>query len=448
MSAEVGADVAKGIDDAVPVMAATEQAPDSADLPEAIGRYRIVRLLGQGAMGRVLMAHDPVLDRAVAVKLLRDDLKLVPEQRQGLLDRMRQEARASARVSHPNIVALHDMGDDPLLGLFLVFEYVEGATLKERLGRGALGPETAAKIARELGDALSTAHEAGVLHRDIKPENVILAKTGAKIADFGIARVPDSTLTRDGGLLGTPAYSAPEAINGGRFSPASDQFSLAATLYEAISGRRAFPGDDAIAVATKISTEEPPRIADVCGLSRHVDTVLARALSKHPGSRFDSCNEFGRALAEALLVAPRTQMVTLPDQHHKLEERLAHGGEGKSMKLALGGALFGAIVSFVGVQLFMHYAHKQESLPLALPVADSADAAPSASVRAQREPKKKNEEREEREPIEVPSVEQQAGADAAADAAQATDAAQLPAATEERRDAGTTTVSHDTINKP
>jgi eukaryotic-like serine/threonine-protein kinase len=252
--------------------------PPIRPLPESIGRYKVVRLLGQGAMGRVLLAHDPVLDRDVAVKLLRDDLGLPSEHRQALLDRMRHEARASARVSHPSIVALHDMGDDPELGLFLVFEYVEGVTLKDRLTRGPLGSESTAKIARAVGDALTTAHSAGVLHRDIKPENVILTKTGAKIADFGIARVPDSTLTRDGGLLGTPAYSAPEAIASGRFSQLSDQFSMAATLYEAISMRRAFPGDDAVAVATRIATEEPPRIAEVCGIDVHVDTVLMRAL--------------------------------------------------------------------------------------------------------------------------------------------------------------------------
>jgi serine/threonine protein kinase len=360
----------------VAVVEPTDLAAEGA-LPESIGRYRIVRLLGQGAMGRVLMAHDPVLDRAVAVKLLRDDLKLPPEQQRGLFERMRQEARASARVSHPNIVALHDMGDDPELGLYLVFEYIEGITLKERISRGALGPEAAAKLARELGSALSTAHEAGVLHRDIKPENVILAKTGAKIADFGIARVPDSTLTQDGGLLGTPAYSAPEAINGGKFSPASDQFSLAATLYEAISARRAFPGDDAITVATRIATEEPPRIAEVCGVSRHVDTVLARGLSKNVSARFGNADDFGRSLAEALLVAPRAQMQTIPDSHHK--EVLVHGGEGKSYKLALGGALFGALVSFVGVQLWMQHSAAERALPRPLPVVDSADAAPASS---------------------------------------------------------------------
>ena len=130
-------------------------------------------------MGRVLLAHDPVLDRSVAIKLLRDDLNIPPEQHEALLHRMRQEARASARVSHPNIVSLHDMGEDPELGLCLVFEYAEGLTLKERLLRSPLGPEAAAKLAREVGDALTTAHSAGVLHRDIKPENIILTPTGA-----------------------------------------------------------------------------------------------------------------------------------------------------------------------------------------------------------------------------------------------------------------------------
>src|SRR5262245_1660583 len=197
---------------------------DERELPAGIGRYCVVRLLGRGAMGRVLLARDPVLDREVAVKLLRDDLTLPPEQRDARLARLRPEARASARVAHPTIIGLHDMGEDAELGLYLVFEYADGTTLKERLTRGALGPEASAKLAREIGDALSTAHEAGVLHRDIKPENIMLTRTGGKIADFGIARVPDSTLTRDGGLLGTPAYSAPESIKSGVFSPASDQF--------------------------------------------------------------------------------------------------------------------------------------------------------------------------------------------------------------------------------
>src|SRR5512142_959100 len=232
--------------------------PDEVSQLDHIGRYRVVRLIGQGAMGRVYLAHDPILDRHVAIKLLRDDLGLPPENLETLYERMRQEARASARVSHPNIVALYDMGEDMQLGLFLVFEYIEGQTLKQRIQQGKLGPELVRRLALELGGALSLAHEAGVLHRDIKPENVMLARTGSKIADFGIARVPDSTLTRDGRLLGTPAYSAPEAISHGTFSPASDQFSLATTLYEALCLHRAFPGDDAVAVSARITYEEPP----------------------------------------------------------------------------------------------------------------------------------------------------------------------------------------------
>ena len=163
-------------------------------LPADIGRYRVVRLQGQGAMGRVLLAHDSVLDRDVALKLLRDDLAIADDQKQALIERMRQEARAAARVSHPNIVTLHDMGEDPDWGLYLVFEYLEGATLKERLERGPLDPWQRRRRALDaIGSALMTAHEAGVLHRDIKPENIILTPAGAKVADFGIARVPDST---------------------------------------------------------------------------------------------------------------------------------------------------------------------------------------------------------------------------------------------------------------
>lgn len=334
--------------------------------PEQIGRYRVTRVIGVGAMGRVLLAHDPVLDRDVAVKLLRDDLGVPQEQKRTLVDRMRQEARAAARVSHPNIVALHDMGEDPTFGLFLVFEYLEGETLKERLERGPLGPVSAATLARQIGNALSTAHEAGVLHRDIKPENIILTRTGAKIADFGIARVPDSTLTLGGGLLGTPAYSAPEAISDGGFSPMSDQFSMAATLYEAIAGQRAFPGDDAVAVASRIATDEPPPIASISGVDPHVDTVLHRALSKKPKSRYASCDEFGQAIAEALEVAPRSTMPTLPDEQHRRAEQHAAGSKGA--RLAAGGMAVGALLTIAGFQLTAHLRGEQPELePASVP---------------------------------------------------------------------------------
>jgi serine/threonine-protein kinase len=316
----------------------------------SIGRYQPVRLLGRGAMGRVLLAHDPVVDRRVAIKLLRDDLVIPPEQKDALIDRMRQEARASARVSHPNIVGLYDMGEDPELGLYLVFEYAEGLTLEQRIARGPLGSEAGAKLARELGDALTTAHAAGVLHRDIKPQNIILTPTGAKIADFGIARVPDSTLTRDGGLLGTPAYSAPECITHATFSPLSDQFSLAATLYEALSQTRAFPGEDAVSVATRITTDVPPGIAQLRGLDAHVDAILLRGLAKSPTDRFPSARELGETLAEALGISTRKMQATLPDAHHRRAPWQAPAERG-GVRTFAGGAALGALLGVAALQL-------------------------------------------------------------------------------------------------
>ncbi len=325
-----------------------------ARLPRSIGRYEIVSRLGQGAMGRVFLAQDPVLSRQVAIKVLRNDLGLVEEHRLALLDRMRQEARASARVSHPNIVTLFDMGEDPELGLFLVFEYVQGPTLKERIALGPLGAAVVRDLARQLGSALATAHQAGVLHRDIKPENVILASTGAKIADFGIARIPESTLTRDGRLLGTPAYSSPESIATGAFSAASDQFSLAATLYEAISGQRAFPGDDAVQVAASITTDNPPMMAARVGVDARVDLVLAQALQKDPRDRYPDCEQFGSALASVLsglapsrpvAVTPRAPAATLPPTRDRLVGP-------RSLRLAVGGAALGGLLTLGALQLF------------------------------------------------------------------------------------------------
>ncbi len=280
----------------------------SDDTPPAvvtrIGRYEVVHPLGQGGMGRVLLARDTVLGRLGALKVVRDDLGLPPEARIELFDRMRNEARAAAALSHPNMVTLHDMGEEPTVGLYLVFEYVEGPTLRDKLDKGALGTLEVARLARQLGDALATAHAAGVIHRDVKPENVLLAPTGPKLADFGIARLPDSTLTRVGVVLGTPAYSAPEALAAAEFGPASDQFSFASTLYEAITGTRAFRGEDTLSVATRIATEDALPVESSAFDARGVNAVLARAMSKDPKRRFVSCRELGEALATSLERAP------------------------------------------------------------------------------------------------------------------------------------------------
>jgi serine/threonine-protein kinase len=284
------------------------------DLPARIGRYDVEHLLGQGGMGRVLLARDTVLGREVALKVLRDDLGLTPELKAQLVDRMRQEARAAAALSHPAMMTLHDMGEDEHVGLYLVFERIVGPTLRERLHeKGPLPPAEVARLARALGSALTHAHTAGVVHRDVKPENVMLSPVGPKLTDFGIARLPDSTLTRASTVLGTPAYSAPEALAAGAFGAQSDQFSLAATLYEALTGKRAFPGDDALVVATRVATGKQPAPTAVLPALRafpHVDVIFDRALAKEAKKRFASCEAFGSALAAELEGANVAHMMT------------------------------------------------------------------------------------------------------------------------------------------
>ena len=197
----------------------------SVDVPQRIGRYTIDRLIGAGAMGNVFLGRDPELDRAVAVKTVRVR-DLAAEARQLYLDRFKNEARAAARLHHPNIVAVYDVGEDPDVGPYLVLEYVAGSSLKQLLtSRGPLTPEACVTLADQIGRAIDTAHAAGIIHRDIKPDNLLITPEGrAKLADFGVARVPDAALTREGQFLGTPCYAAPTFLkmvtHGPRSTPA------------------------------------------------------------------------------------------------------------------------------------------------------------------------------------------------------------------------------------
>lgn len=360
------------------------------ELPKSIGRYEVVRLLGVGAMGRVMLALDPVLGRQVAIKILRSELAIPEDVREGLVVRMRHEAQAAARVTHPNLVILHDMGEDEELGLYLVFEFLEGPTLREKIAKGPLTPRESARLARELGGALAFAHARGVLHRDVKPDNIMLTATGAKIADFGIARVPDSTLTHAGGLLGTPAYSAPETFQKSVFSPASDQFSLATTMYEAISGERAFPGDDAVLVAARIASGRPEPFAERLGLRAELDRVLARATAANPADRFESCDAFGAALAKSLSPAPsaassrgdgdlRTSEPPLPSDPASAQPvatPIAKERERRPWQVLLGG-----VVVVVVVALLVRALIKNRDAALAQPPGSaptSSQSAPSA----------------------------------------------------------------------
>jgi serine/threonine-protein kinase len=195
------------------------------------------------------------------------------------------------------------------VGLFLVFEYVPGPhadgpeSLRDRLGKAPVSLGELARLARDLGAALTFAHAEGIIHRDIKPENILFSRTGAKIADFGIARIPDSTITRVNTVLGTPAYTSPEALAKGEFGPASDQFAFAATLYEAASGARAFGGDDPIVTAGLVSTEPPAPLEARPGdaaVVRALNAALAKGMAKEVQDRFASCVALGEAVARAV----------------------------------------------------------------------------------------------------------------------------------------------------
>src|SRR5215831_10130496 len=196
-------------------------------LPDRIGRYAILAELGRGAMGVVYKASDPQLGRLVAIKTVRRDLGLPLEEDAELRRRVHQEATAAGRLTHPNIVAVHDVIE--LDGIpYIVMEYVEGQTLADRIAAGgALPPPEAVRLLIDVCNGLEYAHDHGGIHRDIKPSNILVTASGpAKLSDFGIARVAGSRLTRTGAFLGTPAYMAPEQLRGHTPDRRSDIFAL------------------------------------------------------------------------------------------------------------------------------------------------------------------------------------------------------------------------------
>ncbi|WP_433473714.1 serine/threonine-protein kinase [Spirillospora sp. CA-142024] len=224
------------------------------------GRYRNLGRIGQGGMGSVWRAHDVDLDREVAVKELRVPEQVTDQERRVWYARMEREARAAARLRHTGIVTVYDrvMGDDGRP--WIVMELVRGRSLEQLLAeRKAIPQSQVAAIGLAMLDALSAAHAQGVVHRDVKPANVLLEGDRVLLTDFGIAALEgDVTITRSGMVLGTPAYMSPEQVEGKAVTPASDLWSLAATLYAAVEGRRPFDGPSHGAVFVAIATRQPP----------------------------------------------------------------------------------------------------------------------------------------------------------------------------------------------
>ncbi len=267
-------------------------------------RYELLQQLGEGGVAIVYRAHDTLLDRTVAVKVLREQLTGDP----AFVERFRREAQAAARLSHPNITAIYDVGQDGNQH-YIVMEYVEGPDLKSLITSSApLSIALALGIAEQVCAALEHAHEQGFVHRDIKPQNILLARPGAqaatatpvvKVADFGLARSVSAVSMADGGLvLGTVQYVSPEQARGEPATPASDIYALGVVLYEMLSGHLPFESETAVGLALKhIQDPVPPPSRANPLVPPSVDAFVLRAMAKEPAQRFASAKEMGSALA-------------------------------------------------------------------------------------------------------------------------------------------------------
>ncbi|MFD0373509.1 serine/threonine-protein kinase [Streptomyces sp. NPDC127114] len=282
------------------------------------GRYRLGESIGRGGMGKVWRAHDEVLHRVVAVKELTAGRFVAEADRLVLHARTQKEARAAARITHPGVVTVHDVlehDDRP----WIVMQYVDGPSLADAAKEaGTIEPREAARIGLHVLGALRAAHAAGVLHRDVKPGNVLLARDGrVLITDFGIAAIEgDSSITRTGELVGSIDYLAPERVRGGDPGPASDLWSLGATLYAAVEGNSPFRRSSPISTMQAVVTEEPPYPEKAGALA----PVIVALLRKDPDQR-PRADEAERMLLDAMEGrAPQAAQAYVPTQRVGAEE--------------------------------------------------------------------------------------------------------------------------------
>ncbi|HJW44118.1 MAG TPA: serine/threonine-protein kinase [Geothrix sp.] len=291
--------------------------------PKTIGRYQVLRPIGQGGMGTVYLAEDPLLKRRVAIKVVR----VTGEARHQAMLRFRREAEISAQLNHPNLVTIFDVGVEEDLGPFLAMEYVEGKSLGKHIKEKNLDTETATRVLIQAMRALRAAHRRAIVHRDVKPDNILLSEEGrAKLMDFGIARsmghmsleterpfdpplpMDDPApggyaqtlalrLTVTGDFLGSPAYAPPEVLKGGEGTPASDRYSFAATAFELLTGQLPHPGSGLTAIIIHI-LQEP--VAIPADLAPGLANVFRRALAVDPDDRYTTLPEFMEELIDAL----------------------------------------------------------------------------------------------------------------------------------------------------
>jgi len=252
-----------------------------------ISRYEVEKEIGRGAMGVVYLAHDPVINRFVALKTIDIANSLDNIKRNELTKRMLTEVRSAGRLNHPNIVTIYDYGEDILP--FVVMEYVEGESLELlRKKRGKISIEEIYPVLKGIASGIDYAHSMGIIHRDIKPDNILITKDFIpKITDFGIARLLDTSSTHDSAIIGSPSYMSPEQILGGPMDSTTDIFSFGVLIYYIIAGEKPFSGNTPHAVTYKILNEEPkpPSFYNPV-LTHHIDGVVLKTLSKKPEERY------------------------------------------------------------------------------------------------------------------------------------------------------------------
>jgi serine/threonine-protein kinase len=271
-----------------------------AERPPLCGRYVLISELGRGTSGVVYKAHDPKLDRLVALKILRPELVSLEESGVSLKQRFHQEAVAAGRLTHPAIVAVHDVGEAEGRP-FMVMEYSEGGTLADLLlGGRPLPLADAVAIVVQVCAALDYAHRHGVVHRDIKPRNILVGPGVTKVTDFGTARILGASHTQTGTMLGTPAYMSPEMVRGQAADPRSDLFSVGVVLYETLTGINPFNAADLAAVLYRIVNTDMPSVRrHNAELPLALDRVMRRALAKDPEARYATATDLANALRDA-----------------------------------------------------------------------------------------------------------------------------------------------------
>ncbi len=289
-------------------------------LPKTIGRYEIQQVLGHGAMGVVYLATDPILHRPVAIKAMRDLTQ--GEDQKNTRERFRREAEISARLNHPNIITVFDVGEDPQAGPYMAMEYVNGRSLAQLIHDG-LTLEAGIQLLLQGMGAVTAAAEAGITHRDIKPENILVSQDGRfKLMDFGIARRSESRLTQAGMVFGTPSYTAPELLIGGEATAATDRYAFAVTAFEVVTGTVPFHGSSIGTMLYKI-VHEAPVMPD--GMDWALRRVFERAFAKRLEDRHPDLRTFMVDMIQAVPLPEEARgrfLAQLEEEHGPLDTRV------------------------------------------------------------------------------------------------------------------------------